>query len=187
MAEKKLTNEELDQVGLASIEMAWENKQKLTTLFHHYAEQKEPLPAYGVNDQGDAVPNLSLLSRLGKIIQGKQVFKRVFAREMLDAAIKKSGIEDLTKNEEKDETQIVRKHLQSSVDQARRNASDTDEKLKTAQVKVAALTEENQRQAKEIETLKAKLAVVTNQAGAAERRVVLGNHQERNSLKRVFG
>jgi hypothetical protein len=187
MAEKKLTNEELDQVGLASIEMAWENKQKLTTLFHHYAEQKEPLPAYGVNDQGDAVPNLSLLSRLGKIIQGKQVFKRVFAREMLDAAIKKSGIEDLSKKEEKDETQMVRKHLQSSIDQARRNASDTDGKLKSALVKIAALTDENQRQAKDIATLEAKLAVETSKVRAAERRVIQGNHQERNTLKRVFG
>jgi hypothetical protein len=35
--------------------MDWDNKQKLTTLFHSYAEQKEPLPAYGVNDQGDAL------------------------------------------------------------------------------------------------------------------------------------
>jgi hypothetical protein len=187
MPEKKLTTEELDQVGLASIEMNWKNEQKLTTLFHHYAEQKEPLPAYGVNDQGDAVPNLSMLARLGKIVQGKQVFKRVFAREMLDAAIKKSGIEDLSKKEEKNETQIVRKHLQSSIDKARRNASDSDEKLKSALVKVAALTDENQRQSKEISTLKAKLAEADSRAGTAERRVIQGNHQERNALKRVFG
>ena len=57
MAEKKLTNEELDKVGLDSIEMSWENKQKLTALFHHYYEQKEYLPASGVNDQGYAVPS----------------------------------------------------------------------------------------------------------------------------------
>lgn len=186
MAEKKLSNDELDRVGLKSIEIDWSNQRKLTTLFHHYAEPKEPLPASGVNDQGDATPNLCLLARLGKIIQGKQVFKNIYARELLNKAIETSGIEDLSKKAEKAETQMVRKHLQSSVDQARRNASDTDQKLKSALVKVAALTDENQRQADEIATLKAQLAIADSKAGAAERRVILGDHLERNSLKRVF-
>ncbi len=186
MAEKKLTNEELDQVGLTSIEMNWDNKQKLTTLLHHYAEQKEPLPAYGVNDQGVAIPNLSLLARLAKVVQGKQVFKRVFAREMLDTAIKKCGIEDLSKRDEKDEIKTVREHLQSSVDESRRNASNTDKKLRSALDKVDALTAENQRQAEDIAALKAKLAVSDSRAGDAECRVIKGNQQESKSLKRVY-
>jgi len=96
MAEKKLTIEELDKAGLAGIEMDWDNKQKLTALFHYFAQKKEPLPASGVNDEGDAVPNLSLLSRLAKVVQGKQVFHRVFASELLDTAINDCGIEDLS-------------------------------------------------------------------------------------------
>ena len=34
MAEKKLTLEELDKVGIEDIELKWDNKQKLTALFH---------------------------------------------------------------------------------------------------------------------------------------------------------
>lgn len=187
MAEKKLSNEELDQVGLASIEIDWDNRQKLTTLFYHYKEKKEPLPASGVNDKGDAMPNLSLLARLAKVIQGKQVFKTIYARELLDLAIQNSGIEDLSKSDEKDETQTVRAHLQSSIDSARRNASDTDKKLKLALDKVAALIDENQRQAKEILSLTAKLVIAERCAGDAKKRVVKGEYQERKSLKRVFG
>jgi hypothetical protein len=186
MAEKKLTNEELDKVGLDSIEMSWENKEKLTALFHHYDEQKEPLPASGVNDQGDAVPNLSLLARLAKILQGKQVFQRIFASEMLKEAIKKSGIEDLKKSDEPFETQVVREHLQSSVDTAQRNASDTDKKLKAALVKVDALTNDNQRLKTEITDLEIKLTLSNSRAGAAEQRIVKATHQEYQSLKRVF-
>ncbi|MCJ8350875.1 hypothetical protein [Moritella sp.] len=187
MAEKKLTNAELDQVGLSSIEIDWDNKQKLTALFHHYAEQKEPLPAYSVNDNGDAMPNLSHLARLAKVIQGKQVFKRVYARELLDAAIKALSIEDLSNPDEKDETQTVREHLQSSIDNARRSTSDIDNKLKEALNKIAALTDENQRQAGEITTLTAKLTVAVIRTRDAEKRVIKGDQQERKSLKRVFG
>lgn len=186
MAEKKLTLEELDQVGLVSIEIDWDNLQKLTTLFHHYVDQKEPLPASGVNDSGDSIPNLSKLARLGKIKQGKQVFKTRYARDMLDGAIKKSGIEDLSNTEEQDETQTVRKHLQSSVDEARRNASDADKKLKSALVKVDALTDETKRMTLEIIELKAKLAVASNMAEDANNRLITASHQERVSLKRVF-
>ncbi|MFT7681646.1 MAG: transcription termination factor NusB [Moritella dasanensis] len=186
MAEKKLTNAELDQVGLPSIEIDWDNKQKLTALFHHYAEKKEPLPAYSVNDNGDAMPNLSHLARLAKVIQGKQVFKRVYARELLDAAIKALGIEDLNPDE-KDETQTVREYLQSSIDSARRSTSDIDKKLKEALNKIAALTDENQRQAGEITTLTAKLTVAGIRTRDAEKRVIKGVQQERKSLKRVFG
>ena len=187
MAEKIMSVEELDKIGLVSIEMNWDNQQKLTTLFHHYVEQKEPLPASGVNDNGDTMPNLSFLARFAKIKQGKQVFRRKYAREMLDKAIDECGIEDLSKSDEKDETQIVRVHLQSSIDSARRNASDTDKKLKLALDKVNALTDENQRQAEEIIELKAKLSVSKSRAGNAEKRLVTGYHQERKSLKRVFG
>lgn len=97
MAEKIMSVEELDKVGLAGIEMGWDNQQKLTALFHHYVEQKEPLPASGVNvnDNGDTMPNLSFLARFAKIKQGKQVFGRKYAREMLDKAIDECGIEDL--------------------------------------------------------------------------------------------
>jgi hypothetical protein len=193
MAEKKLTNEELDKVGLDSIEMSWENKQKLTALFHHYAQNKEALPASGVNDNGDAIPNLSLLSRLAKVIQGKQVFRRVFASDMLDAAIKKCGIEDLSKPDDHNETTIVRDHMQSSVDAARRTASDTDKKLKSSLVKVDALTDDNQRLKAEnadlkaeVADLKSELTIAKMKAGAAEQRVVKGVNQERQSLKRVF-
>jgi hypothetical protein len=164
MAEKIMSVEELDKVGLAGIEMAWDNQQKLTALFHHYVEQKEPLPASGVNDNGDTMANLSFLARFSKIKQGKQVFRRKYAREMLDKAIKVCGIEDLSKSDEKDETQIVRAHLQSSIDSARRNASDTDKKLKSALDKVNALTDENQRQAEEIAELKAQLSVSKSRA-----------------------
>lgn len=187
MAEKIMSNEELDQVGLTCIEIDWDNKQKLTTLFHHYVEQKEPLPASGVNDNGDTMPNLSSLARFAKIKQGKQVFGRKYAREMLDKAIKVCGIEDLSKSDEKDETQIVRAHLQSSIDSARRNASDTDKKLKSALDKVNALTDENQRQAEEIAELKAQLSVSKSRSGNAEKRLITGYQQERKSLKRVFG
>lgn len=186
MAEKKLSNEELDQVGLPVIEMSWDNKQKLTTLFHHYAEKKEALPSSGVNDQGDAIPNLSLLSRLAKVIQGKQVFRRVFASKLLDNAIKECGIEDLSKPDVQDETQVVREHMQSSIESARRNASDTDKKLKAALVKVDALTDDNQRLKAEIADLESKLALTNSRAETAEQRIVKGTHQERQSLKRVF-
>lgn len=186
MAEKKLTNAELDKAGLACIELGWDNEQKLTALFHHYAEQKESLPASGVNDQGDAVPNLSYLARLGKIIQGKQVFKRVYAGELLDAAIKKCGIVDLSKPDVEDETQIVREHLQSNIDSARRDASDTDKKLKSALVKVDALTEVNRQMKADIADLKSKLALSKSRTVAAEQRVIKGMNQELQSLKRVF-
>jgi hypothetical protein len=194
MAEKIMSNEELDQVGLTCIEIDWDNQQKLTTLFHHYVEQKEPLPASGVNDNGDTIPNLSFLARFAKIKQGKQVFRRKYARDMLDEAIDKCGIEDLSKSDEKDETQIVRAHLQSSIDSARRDSSGIDKKLKSALDKVNALTDENQRQAdenqrqaEEIIELKAQLSVSKSRAGNAEKRIVTGYQQERKSLKRVFG
>jgi hypothetical protein len=193
MAEKIMSVEELDKIGLASIEMNWGNPQKLTTLFHHYVEQKDPLPASGVNDNGDTIPNLSFLARFAKIKQGKQVFRRKYARDMLDEAIDKCGIEDLSKSDEKDETQIVRVHLQSSIDSARRNSSGIDKKLKLALDKVNALTDENQRQseenllqAEEISELKAQLSVSRSQAGCAEKRLVTGYQQERKTLKRVF-
>lgn len=187
MAEKKLAREELDQFGLSCVEIDWDNTQKLTALFHHYTEKKEPLPAFGVNDQGDATPNLSLLARLAKVIQGKQVFKRIFARKLLEDAIKQCGIEDLSKTEEKDETQAVRKHLQSGIDEARRNASNTDRKLKEALDNVAALKAEIKNKDESIAELKAKLAVANSRAGDAENRALKGSHQERKSLKRVFG
>ncbi len=186
MAEKKLTIEELDKVGLSDIEIGWDNKQKLTALFHHFDINKEPLPASGVNDQGDAVPNLSLLSRLAKVVQGKQVFRRVFASDMLNEAIKKVGIEDLSKTDDADETKIVRDYMQGSVDAARRNASDSDKKLKSALIKVDALTEENQLLKSEIADLKSKLALANSRAGVAEQRIAKGVNQERKSLKRVF-
>jgi hypothetical protein len=186
MAEKKLTLDELDKMGLACIEIHWENNQKLTALFHHFAEQKAPLPASGVNDKGDAVPNLSQLARLAKVIQGKQVFRRVYANDLLVEAIRKCGIEDLTKSDEKDETQVVRKHLQSSVDEARRSASETDKKLKSALVKADALADENQRLSNENAELKAKLAVANDKTENAEKKLIKGSHQERSSLKRVF-
>ena len=182
-----MSNEELDQVGLTCIEIDWDNKQKLITLFHHYVEQKWPLPASGVNDNGDTIPNLSFLARFAKIKQGKQVFRRKYARDMLDEAIDKCGIEDLSKSDEKDETQIVRAHLQSSIDSARRDSSGIDKKLKSALDKVNALTDENQRQAEEIIELKAQLSVSKSRAGNAEKRLVTGYQQERKSLKRVFG
>lgn len=187
MAEKIMSVEELDKVGLASIEMGWDNQQKLTALFHHFVKKKEPLPASGVNDNGDTMANLSFLARFAKIKQGKQVFRRKYAREMLDKAIKVCGIKDLSKSDEKDETQIVRVHLQSSIYSARRNASDTDKKLKSALDKVNALTDENQRQAEEIAELKAQLSVSKSRAGNAEKRLITGSQQERKSLKRVFG
>jgi hypothetical protein len=187
MAEKIMSVEELDKIGLASIELGWDNKQKLTTLFHHYVEQKEPLPSSGVNDNGDTMPNLSFLARFAKIKQGKQVFKRIYARDILNDAIDKCGIEDLSKSDEKDETQIVRAHLQSSIDSARRNSSDIDKKLKSALDKVNALTDEIQRQTEEISELKAQLSVSKSRAGSAEKRLVTGYQQERKSLKRVFG
>ncbi|MEH6710568.1 MAG: hypothetical protein V7733_05100 [Paraglaciecola polaris] len=186
MAEKKLTLEELDQVGLACIEIDWENNQKLTTLFHYYSEQNKPLPAWGVNNNGDALPNLSLLARLGKIKQGKQVFKTRYARDMLDETIRICNIEDLSKLNEKDETQVVRKHLQSSVDEARFNASVTDKKLKEALVKADALADENRRLSNENVELKAKLAVANNKTENAEKKLIKGSHQERSFLKRVF-
>lgn len=186
MAEKKLTSEELDQVGLSCIEIDWDNKQKLTTLFHHYVEKGEPLPAYTVNDQGDAVPNLSLLARLGKVKQGKQVFKTVYGSELIKEAIQRSGVEDLTAREEQDETQVVREHLQDAVDAARRTASTSDVKLQTALDEVRSLTEENNKMAAIINSLRQQLAVAETKLGVAEDRVVAIAHYERTTLKRTF-
>ncbi|WP_338456684.1 hypothetical protein [uncultured Alteromonas sp.] len=179
MAEKKLTTEELNKVGIVDIEMTWDNKQKLTALFHHFVIKKEPLPASGVNDHGDAIANLSKLARLGKIKQGKQIFKALYAREMLNVAIKKCGIEDLAKNDEGDETKVVREHLQSGIDEARRYASDADKKLIAALNKVDALTAK-------VAELEAHLALAKIRAGDAEKRNVKGEHIERQSLRRVF-
>jgi len=186
VAEKKLTPEELDQVGLECININWENPEKLTKLFEYFAEKKSPLPTYCVNNKGDATPNLSQLARLGKIISGKQVFRGKYANDLLIAAIKNCGIEDLSKQDEKDETKVVRRHMQDSIDEARRNASNTDKKLQDALVKVDALTEENKHQAEEIIKLNAKLTVVEKQASIAEQRVIIGNVNERSYLKRVF-
>jgi hypothetical protein len=186
MAEKKLTLEELDHIGLVCIEIDWDNLQKLTAMFHHYVTQKEPLPSSGVNDNGDAIPNLSKLARLAKVKQGKQVFQAHYARKMLDTAIINSGIEDPSKTEEQDETKTVREKLQKSIDEARSNASNTDTKLKLALDKVDALTDENKRMTLEIIELKAKLSVANNMAGDAKKRLITASHQERVSLKRVF-
>lgn len=132
------------------------------------------------------MPNLSHLARLAKVIQGKQVFKTKYARDMLDKAIKDCGIEDLTKSDEKNETKAVRERLQSNIDSVRRSASDTDKKLKSALDKIAALTDKNESQAEEIASLTARLAVAESKAMRAEKRVITGEQQQRNSLKRVF-
>jgi hypothetical protein len=179
MAEKKLTVEELDKVGIVDIEMAWNNTQKLTALFHHFVIKKEPLPASGVNDRGDAIANLSKLARLGKIKQGKQIFKALYAREMLNKAIKICGIEDLAKSDEGDDIKVVREHLQSGIDEARRYASDADKKLIAALNKVDALTAK-------IADLEAHLALAKIRAGDAEKRNIKGDLIERQSLRRVF-
>ena len=186
MAEKNLSREELDQVGLACIEIGWGNKQKLITLFHHFAEQDEPLPASGVNDQGDAVPNLSLLARLGKVKQGKQVFKTNYARELLNKAIKKSGIEDLKTKNEHNETQVVREHLQNSIDAVRRSASNTEKKLQKALDDLRSLKTENENITAEVISLKQQLSVAETKLGVAESRVISISKHERSVLKRTF-
>lgn len=186
MAEKKLTKEELDTAGLNFIEIDWDNRQKLTALFHHYSEQKESLPASGVNDKGDLTPNLSLLARLGKIIQGKQVFKTLYAREMLEAAIKKNGIEELNYKSESDEITIVREKLQNTVDIANRNGSITDKKLHEALAKQRMLIDENKKLTETVADLKQRLNEKQGQLEASTNRVFSLAEHERITLKRTF-
>jgi hypothetical protein len=186
MAEKKLTKEELETAGLNCIEIDWDNRQKLTALFHHYSEQNEALPASGVNERGDLTPNLSLLARLGKIVQGKQVFKTLYAREMLDAAIKKSGIENLDYKSESDETALVREKLQDAVDIAHRNGSNTDKKLQEALSKVRMLSTENKKLTETVANLKQKLAAKEGQLSTSNNRVYALAEHEQVTLKRTF-
>jgi len=76
--------------------------------------------------------------------------------------------------------------MQSNVDSARRNASDSDKKLKSELVKVAALTDEVKGLKAEIAKLKSELSLANTRAGVAEQRIVKGVNQERQSLKRAF-
>ena len=186
MAEKKLTREELNTAGLNCIDIEWDNRQKLTALFHHYNEQDEHLPASGVNASGVLMPNLSLLARLGKIIQGKQVFKTLYARELLDAAIKKSGIENLDYKSESDETTLVREKLQDAIDTANRNGSNTDRKLQEAHALVRMLTTENENLKESVTDLKQKLEAKKSQLRTSKDRAFNLAEHERVTLKRTF-
>lgn len=100
--------------------MSWDNKQKLTLMFTSFQANGEALPASGVNDQGDSIPNLSKLARLAKVIQGKQVFRTHFGQKLLKDAIENCSIESLNKGDETDETAKLRNHMQSSIDDASR-------------------------------------------------------------------
>jgi len=186
MAEKKLTKEELDQVGLECIKIDWDNKKKISTLFNHFKTQKEPLPSSGVNDKGDLIANLSLLSRLAKVIQGKQVFKALYARTELDKAIKNCGIQSIDKKDEKDETKLVREKMQDTVDSVRRASSTTDKKLQTALDKVNLLSEDNLLLKEEVDTLKQKLSVTRLELEIANKRVFSIADHESIFLKSVF-
>lgn len=184
MAEKRLTPEELDQVGLAAIEMAWDNRQKLTALFQHFEGQGEPLPAAGVNDQGDLVVNRSKLARLAKIQQGKQVFKTQYARALLNQAIVKCGITDPKTANEPDETRVVREKMQDTVDAARRALSTTDKKLHAALSEIERLKAENSSLAAHITCLEQQLAAAHAQLSTAESRVFEIAQHEQISLRR---
>ena len=185
MAEKKLTREELDQVGLTCIEIDWGNKQKLVTMFHHFAEKGESLPASGVNDKGDFVPNLSLLARLGKVIQGKQVFNTIYGRVELDKAIRLCGIEDLKTKDGIDETSLVREKMQDTVDAIRHSSSVTDKKLQEALAKARQLTVENNELQASVISLKQELAVANFKLGTANKRIFSIAKHERTTLKRT--
>ena len=185
MAEKKLTKAELDKVGLVCIEIDWQNKQKLTALFHYFATQKEPLPASGVNDRGDLTPNLCLLARLGKVVQGKQVFKTAYGRVALEQALKKCGIEDVKTQDQSNETAVVREKMQDTIDAVARNASTTDTKLQAALAKVAALTQENGELRNSVRELEQVLNVTQVKLGVAQTRVLAVSAHERITLKRT--
>ncbi|MCF4176351.1 hypothetical protein VME0621_04674 [Vibrio mediterranei] len=135
MSEKRLSPEELQQVGLPEIDMHDDNPTKLTKLFAHYRTSGKPLPSYGVNEDGDVQLNQSLLARLGKIRQGKQVFKRDYAREMLEAAIADCGLEERDTPEAVSDAETVREAMQDNINSVRREMSGVDDKLQEALTK----------------------------------------------------
>jgi hypothetical protein len=168
--EKKLTREELDQAGLSSINIESDNKKKIADLFEHFISQNEPLPGYGVNEQGDMQPNLSKLARLAKVVQGAQVFKRAYANDALVAAIKKCGIEDPQKIDG-DEVTEVRAHLQESVEAAQRKASTASDKLQDALNLNVQLQEDLDVYRKLVNRLKAQMTALKKEKNIADNRV----------------